>query len=200
VAAEVNGVDVSEVNSDMRRSAKAVSFGIIYGQSPFGLAKALGISRTEATTFIDAYFAKYPGVRDFIGTTLMDCRKNGYVATMSGRKRFLRGIRDYNALPDQKKKQLLEPERMAINTVIQGSAADMIKLAMISLQRELKSLDWPARMLLQIHDELIFEVRDDFVGQLATVVREVMTTVMPLDVPLQVDVKHGANWAACELL
>jgi DNA polymerase I len=200
VAAEVNGVDVSEVNSDMRRSAKAVSFGIIYGQSPFGLAKALGISRTEATTFIDAYFAKYPGVKDFISATLMDCRKNGYVATMSGRKRFLRGIRDYMALPDQKKKQLLEPERMAINTVIQGSAADMIKLAMISLQRELKSLDWPARMLLQIHDELIFEVRDDFVGQLATLVREVMTTVMPLDVPLQVDVKHGSNWAACELL
>ena len=200
VAAEVNGVDVSEVNSDMRRSAKAVSFGIIYGQSPFGLAKALGISRTEATTFIDAYFAKYPGVKDFIGATLMDCRKSGYVATMSGRKRFLRGIRDYSALPDQKKKQLLEPERMAINTVIQGSAADMIKLAMISLQKELKTLDWPARMLLQIHDELIFEVRDDFVGQLATVVREIMTTVMPLDVPLQVDVKHGANWAACELL
>jgi len=89
---------------------------------------------------------------------------------------------------------------MAINTVIQGSAADMIKLAMISLQRELKSLDWPARMLLQIHDDLIFEVRDDFVNQLAGVVREVMTTVMPLDVPLKVDVKHGANWAACELL
>ena len=200
VAAEVNGVDVSEVTGDMRRSAKAVSFGIIYGQSPFGLAKALGISRAEATTFIDAYFAKYPGVKDFIGTTLMDCRRNGYVATMSGRKRFLRGIRDYTALPDQKKKQLLEPERMAINTVIQGSAADMIKLAMISLQRELKSLDWPTRMLLQIHDELIFEVRDDFVEQLATLVREVMTTVMPLDVPLQVDVKHGANWAACELL
>ena len=184
----------------MRRSAKAVSFGIIYGQSPFGLAKALGISRTEASEFIDAYFAKYPGVRDFISSTLMDCRRNGYIATMSGRKRFLRGIRDYVALPDQKKKQLLEPERMAINTVIQGSAADMIKLAMISLQREMKALDWPARMLLQIHDELIFEVRDDYMHPLAEVVRKVMTTVMPLSVPLKVDVKHGSSWAACELL
>ena len=200
VAAQVNGVDPSEVDSDMRRSAKAVSFGIIYGQSPFGLAKALGISRTEASTFIDNYFAKYPGVRDFISSTLMDCRRNGYVSTMSGRKRFLRGIRDYVALPDPKKKQLLKPERMAINTVIQGSAADMIKLAMISLQRELKMLNWPTRMLLQIHDELIFEVRDDYLTQLAEVVRRVMTTVMPLSVPLKVDVKHGSSWAACELL
>ena len=200
VAAQVNGVDPSEVNSEMRRNAKAVSFGIIYGQSPFGLAKALGISRTDASTFIDAYFGKYPGVKDFIATTLMDCRKNGYVSTMSGRKRFLRGIRDYTSLPDQKKKQLLEPERMAINTVIQGSAADMIKLAMIALQKEMKSLDWPARMLLQIHDELIFEVRDDYVNQLAIIVREVMTTVMPLSVPLKVDVKQGGSWEACELL
>lgn len=200
VAAQVNGVSTDDVTSEMRRSAKAVSFGIIYGQSPFGLAKGLGISRTEASSFIDAYFEKYPGVKGFIANTLMDCRRQGFVKTMSGRKRFLRGIRDYLALPDQKKKQLLEPERMAINTVIQGSAADMIKLAMIALQKEMRSLDWPARMLLQIHDELIFEVRDDYVSKLATVVREVMTTVMPLTVPLKVDVKHGANWAECELL
>ncbi len=200
VAAQVNGVDVSQVDSGMRRSAKAVSFGILYGQSPFGLAKGLGISRTEAGEFIDAYFSKYPGVRDFIASTLMECRENGYVCTMSGRKRYLRGIRDYVSLPDPKKKQLLEPERMAINTVIQGSAADMIKMAMIQLQRELKTRDWPARMLLQIHDELIFEVRDDFLDRLAELVRKVMTTVMPLSVPLRVDVKHGSSWAACELL
>ena len=200
VAAQVNGVELDQVDSDMRRNAKAVSFGIIYGQSPFGLAKAIGISRTDASIFIDAYFAKYPGVKEFIATTLMDCRRNGYVVTMSGRKRYLRGIRDYLALPDQKKKQLLEPERMAVNTVIQGSAADMIKLAMIALQKELVTVDWPARMLLQIHDELIFEVREDYVARLATLVREIMTTVMPLSVPLKVDVKTGANWAACELI
>ena len=200
VAAQVNGVDPRQVTSEMRRSAKAVSFGILYGQSPFGLAKALGISRTEAGMFIDAYFEKYPGVKEFIATTLMACRRQGYVSTMSGRKRFLRGIRDYESLPDPKKKQLLEPERMAINTVIQGSAADMIKLAMIALNKELNSLDWPARMLLQIHDELIFEVQNEYVSRLASVVRDIMTTVMPLSVPLKVDVKHGANWAACELL
>jgi DNA polymerase-1 len=200
VAAQVNGVDPSMVTAEMRRGAKAVSFGIIYGQSPFGLAKSLGIGRSDASNFIDAYFEKYPGVKGFIANTLMECRQKGFVVTMSGRKRFLRGIRDYISLPDQKKKQLLEPERMAINTVIQGSAADMIKLAMIALQKELKSLDWPARMLLQIHDELIFEVRSDYVERLATVVREIMTTVMPLTVPLHVDVKHGPNWAACELL
>jgi DNA polymerase-1 len=200
VAAQVHGIDPQQVTSDMRRSAKAVSFGIIYGQSPFGLAKGLGISRSEASAFIDAYFDKYPGVRAFIASTLHDCRQRGYVSTMSGRKRFLRGIRDYQSLPEPKKKQLLEPERMAINTVIQGSAADMIKLAMIALQKELRSLEWPARMLLQIHDELIFEVRDDFVSKTAQVVREVMTTVMPLSVPLKVDVKHGPNWAACDAL
>jgi DNA polymerase I len=200
VAAQVSGLRADQVTSEMRRNAKAISFGIIYGQSPFGLAKALGISRTEATAFIDSYFEKYPGVRTFVATTLMECRRQGFVCTMSGRKRFLRGIRDYNALPDNKKKQLLEPERMAINTVIQGSAADMIKLAMIAMSKELQSLDWPARMLLQIHDELIFEVRDDYIDRLGQVVRTTMTNALPLSVPVKVDVKYGPNWASCEPL
>ena len=200
VAAQVNGISEDQVTSAMRRSAKAISFGILYGQSPFGLAKALGIPRSDASDFIDAYFAKYPGVRDFISSTLMSCRSLGYVTTMSGRKRILRGIRDYESLPDNKKKQLLEPERMAINTVIQGSAADMIKLAMIAISSEMKLLNWPARMLLQIHDELVFEVREDYVDRFANIVREKMITVLPLDVPLKVDIKHGPNWASCELL
>ena len=200
VAAQVNGISEDQVTSAMRRSAKAISFGILYGQSPFGLAKALGIPRSDAGDFIDAYFAKYPGVRDFISATLMTCRKLGYVTTMSGRKRVLRGIRDYDSLPDNKKKQLLEPERMAINTVIQGSAADMIKLAMIALRTEMMTLDWPARMLLQIHDELVFEVQVDYIDRFASLVREKMVTVLPLNVPLKVDVKHGPNWASCELL
>jgi len=200
VAAQVNGISEDQVTSAMRRSAKAISFGILYGQSPFGLAKALGIPRSDASDFIDAYFAKYPGVRDFISCTLMSCRSLGHVTTMSGRKRILRGIRDYESLPDNKKKQLLEPERMAINTVIQGSAADMIKLAMIAISAEMKSLNWPARMLLQIHDELVFEVREDYVDRFANIVREKMITVLPLNVPLKVDVKHGPNWASCELL
>lgn len=200
VAAQVNNVAIEEVTPAMRRSAKAVSFGIIYGQSPFGLAKALGISRGEAGDFIDAYFAQYPGVRDFISQTLMDCRSKGYVTTMSGRKRFLRGIRDFDSLPDNKKKQLLEPERMAINTVIQGSAADMIKLAMIEIHRQLKETKHTGRMLLQIHDELIFEVPDEDAPSLANLVRTAMTSVMPLAVPLKVDVKVGNTWADCELV
>lgn len=200
VAAQVHNVPLEEVTSAMRRSAKAVSFGIIYGQSPFGLAKGLGISRSEAGDFIDAYFAQYPGVRDFITKTLMDCRNKGYVTTMSGRKRFLKGIRDFDSLPDNKKKQLLEPERMAINTVIQGSAADMIKLAMIEIHRQLRETNHSGRMLLQIHDELIFEVPEEDTESLANLVRNAMTTVLPLSVPLKVDVKVGNTWADCELL
>jgi DNA polymerase-1 len=198
VAAEVHGVPIDQVTSSMRRSAKAVSFGILYGQSPFGLAKGLGISRGEAGEFIDQYFAKYPKVREFIAETLIECRNKGYVTTLSGRKRILKGIRDFRTLDENKKKQLLEPERMAINTVIQGTAADMIKLAMISLDRRLRESNLQANMLLQIHDELVFEVAPDALDSLADLVRSEMSSVMPLTVPVQVDVKVGNNWAECE--
>jgi DNA polymerase-1 len=198
VAAQVHGVGIEQVTSNMRRSAKAVSFGILYGQSPFGLAKALGISRTEAGEFIDQYFAKYPKVREFIAQTLIECRNKGFVTTLSGRKRILKGIRDFQTLDENKKKQLLEPERMAINTVIQGTAADMIKLAMIAVDRQLKLSGLNANMLLQIHDELVFEVAPQDVESVADLVRKQMSTVMPLRVPIQVDVKVGDNWAECE--
>jgi DNA polymerase-1 len=198
VAAQVHGVGIEQVTSNMRRSAKAVSFGILYGQSPFGLAKALGISRTEAGEFIDQYFAKYPKVREFIAQTLIECRNKGFVNTLSGRKRILKGIRDFQTLDENKKKQLLEPERMAINTVIQGTAADMIKLAMIAVDRQLKLSGLNANMLLQIHDELVFEVAPQDVESVADLVRKQMSTVMPLRVPIQVDVKVGDNWAECE--
>ncbi len=200
VAAQVHGVPVDQVTSSMRRNAKAVSFGILYGQSPFGLAKALGISRSDAGQFIDQYFAKYPNVREFISDTLVDCRTKGFVTTLSGRKRILKGIRDFQSLDENKKKQLLEPERMAINTVIQGTAADMIKMAMISLDRKLRESQLPANMLLQIHDELVFEVAPEAVDALADLVRSEMSSVMPLRVPIQVDVKVGNNWAECEPL
>ena len=198
VAAQVHGVGIDQVTSSMRRSAKAVSFGILYGQSPFGLAKALGISRGEAGEFIDQYFAKYPKVREFIAQTLIDCRRKGFVNTLSGRKRILKGIRDFETLDENKKKQLLEPERMAINTVIQGTAADMIKMAMIAVDRKLRDTKLGANMLLQIHDELVFEVAPADVDQVAKLVRDEMSTVMPLKVPIQVDVKVGSNWAECE--
>ncbi|XZE43992.1 DNA polymerase I [Pirellulaceae bacterium SH467] len=198
VASEVHGIPIDQVTSEMRRSAKAVNFGILYGQSAFGLAKSLGIARGDASDFIDRYFDRYPSVRGFISDTLVQCRRDGYVTTMSGRKRYLKGLRDFPSLPDVKKKQLLEPERMAINTVIQGSAADMIKMAMIEIHRELQHRDWPAKMILQIHDELIFDCRDDYREELARLVQTTMTTVMPLRVPLKVDVKIGRNWADCE--
>ena len=198
VAAQVHNIPLDQVTSAMRRSAKAVSFGILYGQSPFGLAKVLGISRTEASAFIDEYFARYPKVREFIATTLIGCRDKGYVTTMSGRKRYLKGIRDFATLDENKKKQLLEPERMAVNTVIQGSAADMIKLAMISIWNRLQSESLQAAMLLQIHDELVFEVAAEDISALSDLVREEMTRVMPLRVPLKVDVKVGRNWSECE--
>ncbi|MFN6301495.1 MAG: DNA polymerase I [Planctomycetota bacterium] len=198
VAAQVHGVGIEQVTSSMRRSAKAVSFGILYGQSPFGLAKALGISRGEAGEFIDQYFAKYPKVREFIAQTLIDCRRKGFVNTLSGRKRILKGIRDFETLDENKKKQLLEPERMAINTVIQGTAADMIKMAMIAVDRRLQETKLQANMLLQIHDELVFEVAPQQVDAVAQMVRDEMSTVMPLKVPIQVDVKVGDNWAECE--
>ncbi len=198
VAAQVHGVGIEQVTSSMRRSAKAVSFGILYGQSPFGLAKALGISRGEAGEFIDQYFAKYPKVREFIAQTLIDCRRKGFVNTLSGRKRILKGIRDFETLDENKKKQLLEPERMAINTVIQGTAADMIKMAMIAVDRRLQETKLQANMLLQIHDELVFEVAPQQVDAVAKMVRDEMSTVMPLKVPIQVDVKVGNNWAECE--
>ncbi len=200
VAAQVHRVLLGEVTSAMRRNAKAVSFGILYGQSPFGLAKGLGISRGEASAFIDEYFARYPNVRQFIATTLIECRARGYVTTMSGRRRYLKGIRDFETLDEAKKKQLLEPERMAVNTVIQGSAADMIKLAMISVAKRLRAAALRANMLLQIHDELLFEVHPEDRAALADLVRTEMVQVMPLSVPLKVDVKSGRNWSECEPL
>jgi DNA polymerase I len=197
VAAEIHSVPMDQVTSEMRRRAKAVNFGIIYGQSPFGLAKSLGISRQEASAFIDAYFERYPAVRSFISDVLVRCRKNGYVETMSGRKRSLLGIRDFPNLPENKQKQLLEPERMAVNTVIQGSAADLIKKAMIELRAQrLAQPDCPWSMILQIHDELVFDCPEDSCLELSRLVRQVMENVVSLHVPLKVEIKYGPDWSS----
>jgi len=200
VASEVYGVPIESVDTSMRRSAKAINFGIIYGQSPFGLAKSLSISKDDASEFIDAYFAKYPGVQNFMAETLTACRRDGFVSTIAGRKRWIRGVRDFQSLDPNRRKMLIEPERMAVNTVIQGSAADMIKLAMIALYKQMKQTPLRAKMLLQIHDELIFEVHPEDLDSLRKIVVELMTTVVPLDVPLRVDTKSGINWEACEPL
>ncbi len=196
VASEVYEVPLSEVTREMRRAAKAINFGVIYGQSPFGLAKALSISREEASSFIDAYFEGYPGVDEFIQKVLADCWQNGYVSTTLGRRRRIQGVRNPSKLGKSRQRTL--PERTAINTVIQGSAADLIKQAMLRVNRRLQREGFEARMLLQIHDELVFEVPASHVSSLAEVVTDEMTHVGSLSVPLKVDVKTGLNWAQCE--
>ena len=192
VASQVYGVPLEAVTSDMRRSAKAVNFGVIYGQSPFGLAKQLDIDQAEAAKFIDDYFNRYHGVEEFLNSILEQCPRTGYVSTILGRRRAISGIRRGAS------RQRNLPERTAINTVIQGSAADLIKLAMINLHRRLRKEKSAARMLLQIHDELVFEVPSGELDQLAQIVVDEMSGVMKLNVPLKVDLKSGDNWADCQ--
>ena len=189
VAGQVYSVPLEEVTGEMRRKAKAVNFGVIYGQSPFGLARQLGIDKQEAAQFIDAYFEGYPGIVKFLTLVLAKCRESGYVSTILGRRRAIRGVR---ADPGRQRNLA---ERTAINTVIQGSAADLIKQAMITIHRRLRRERLPARMLLQIHDELVFEVPTEKLHHLARLVTEEMVGAERLDVPLKVDVKAGSNWA-----
>jgi DNA polymerase-1 len=189
VASQVYHVPLDAVTPEMRRQAKVVNFGVIYGQTPFGLAKQLRIEKAEAAAFIDAYFQGYPGISLFFDRLLADCRKNGYVTTILGRRRAIAGVR-----ADAGRQRNL-PERTAINTVIQGSAADLIKRAMIAIHHRLSARSWAARMLLQIHDELVFEVSPEELGDLAQMVAEEMAGKTPLSVPLKVDVKAGPNWA-----
>jgi len=188
VASDVYGVPADAVDSNMRRVAKAVNFGVIYGQSPFGLAAAIGISKEDAARFIDDYFARYSGVTQFLEEILSDCERTGYAKTILGRRRRIEGIR-----PDRNRNRNM-PERTAINTVIQGSAADLIKKAMIGVFRQLEATRHPARMLLQIHDELVFECPATEVASLALLVRHEMEHALPLAVPLAVDITSGDNW------
>ena len=190
VASQIHDVPLAEVTSSMRRGAKAVNFGVIYGQSPFGLAKALHIDRNEAAEFIDAYFSRYPRIDAFLHKTLEDCQKQGYVTTLFGRKREIRGIRSENT-----GRQRNLAERMAINTVIQGSAADLMKQSMINIYRRIEKESFESKMLLQIHDELVFEVPPAELADLTACVREEMESVAQLAVPLKVDIHCGESWS-----
>lgn len=189
VAARISGVEPDAVDAEMRRRAKAVNFGIMYGLSPFGLARQLKIDQDSAARFIDAYLEQYPGIDAFFTTVLEGAKKQGSVSTILGRRRPISGIKNTTG----RSRNL--PERTAINTVIQGSAADLIKKAMLAIHRRLKSEDFAARMLLQIHDELVFEVAEDRAMALARMVNDEMTGAMKLDgVPLKVDMGVGPNW------
>ena len=188
VAREIYGVSDADVTGDMRRMAKAVNFGIIYGQSPYGLAKQLGISVSEAAQFIDGYFQRYASVEGYIKDTLLAAKENGYVTTILGRRRYLSGIEARSP------RNLNAAERMAVNTTIQGSAADLIKRAMISIDRRHRQTRSPARMLLQIHDELVFEMPEDLVASESELIKSGMTGALELSVPIVVNVRSGANW------
>jgi len=189
VAAQVFGVSMDQVTPEMRRRAKTVNFGVIYGQTPFGLAKQLHITKEEAAQFIEAYFNRYPGIDRFLAQVLEDCRRTGYVSTILGRKRFVTGIR-----PGFTRQRNL-PERTAINTVIQGSAADIIKKAMLNVYKRLHEESSPARTILQVHDELVFECPEEALSRTMAIVKEEMENVMTLRVPLKVDLAWGKNWA-----
>ncbi len=181
-------IPVEEVTPDHRRKAKEINFGIIYGMSEYGLASRLGITTDEAKEFIADYFATYPKIGEFMQRMIAEARKKGYVQTMLGRRRYLPEIRNQN-------RQIREfAERTAINTPIQGSAADLIKKAMIEVQTYIERNNIPARMLLQVHDELVFEVKESEAEKFAEKVRTIMDNAMKLKVPLVVDWGLGPNW------
>jgi len=187
-AANVYGIALNEVTSEQRRNAKAVNFGIIYGQSAFGLSQNLGIPRKEAADIIEQYFAQFPGIKQYMTDTMNFARENGYVTTLMGRRRYLRDINSANATVRG------FAERNAINAPIQGSAADMIKIAMINIHRELKAQKLDAKMTMQVHDELVFDVPHDEIELIKPIIMHNMKTAIKTEVPIMVEIGTGLNW------
>lgn len=187
-AARVYGVELEEVTKEMRRKAKMVNFGIIYGISAFGLSQRLKIPRKEAAEMIEAYFKQYPGVKKYMDDTIQFARDHGYVETVTGRRRYIRDIHVKNNTVRQ------AAERNAINAPLQGTAADMIKIAMIKIQQMLEEWHTKTRMILQVHDELIFELHMDEADELVPKIENLMRTAIPMEIPLLVESGMGANW------
>ena len=188
-ASRVFDVPLEDVTPQLRSRAKAVNFGIVYGQQAFGLAQSLDIPFGEAKEMIDRYFEAYPGVRAYLDATVEEAKKTGYATTMFGRKRHVSELKAANAA------QRGFGERTAMNHPMQGSAADIIKLAMTQVQQRLHDEGFEARLMLQVHDELDFSVPEGEIERLGNMVREVMENVVELRVPLEVDVSWGDNWA-----
>jgi DNA polymerase-1 len=187
-AARVYGIPLHEVTAEMRRNAKSVNFGIIYGVSAFGLAANLGVSRTEAKELIDNYFAQYPAIKKYMENQIAYARSKGYVQTLLGRKRWLRDINSSNSVVRG------FAERNAINMPIQGTAADMIKLAMIRIHDAFKKNNYRSKMVLQVHDELVFDALKEEVEEIKPLILEKMKTALPLDVPIEAEIGAGDNW------
>lgn len=187
-ASRVYGVPLDEVTRDMRRNAKMVNFGIIYGISAFGLAERLGITRKEAAAIVEQYFKQYSGIRTYMDKAIVLARENGYVETIMKRRRYLREINSGNAIVRG------FAERNAINAPIQGSSADMIKIAMINIHKAFNELHLRSRMILQVHDELVFDVHREEVDIVKKIVEEKMRTAIPMAVPIEVEMNVGENW------
>ncbi len=187
-AAEVFGVALDQVTTDLRRSAKAINFGLIYGMSSFGLAQQLGLSRSQAQSYIDLYFARYPGVKNYMDNIRDQAREQGYVETLFGRRLYLPEIKSRNAARRQ------YAERTAINAPMQGTAADIIKRAMIKTDQWLLEDKPDAKMIMQVHDELVFEVAENHVESCSALIRNIMSSAADLNVPLLVDIGVGNNW------
>jgi DNA polymerase-1 len=187
-ASKVYGVSINEVKPEQRRNAKTVNFGIIYGISAFGLADRLGISKKEAADIIDNYFNQFPGIKKYMDNSILNARTNGYVETLKLRRRYLKDINSSNSFVRG------FAERNAINAPIQGSSADMIKLAMINIHKWLNENNLKTKMILQVHDELVFDVPRDEIDIVKVEVERLMKTALPLKVPVEVEVKSGNNW------
>ena len=187
-ASSLYGAPMDAVTAEMRRVAKIMNFGVLYGLSPFGIRRQTGFSAEEGKRFIETYFANYPGIRKYIDSVKESVHSKGYVETLSGRRRYITEVkaRNYNVRA--------AGERMAINMPIQGTAADIIKIAMIRIQQRMDAERMRARMIIQVHDELIFELPQDELDPLKAIVMELMPSALPLDVPLEVELKSGVNW------
>ncbi|MGE0433250.1 MAG: DNA polymerase I [Planctomycetota bacterium] len=188
VAARVNGVREEDVTSSMRSDAKAINFGIIYGVTAYGLSENLGVGKDEAQAFIDSYFATFPAIKRYIERTISEAHRDGFVTTMLNRRRYLPELKASNRMRRER------AEREAVNTTVQGSAADLIKVAMIELHRRIAKEKRPLEMLLQIHDELVFEAPASEAEEQAAFAKDVMESALKLDVPLKVDVGIGPDW------
>ncbi|MFB1035903.1 MAG: DNA polymerase, partial [Sinobacterium sp.] len=187
-AAEVFDVSLEAVSTEQRRSAKAINFGLIYGMSAFGLAKQLDVGRHQAQEYMDLYFDRYPGVAHFMDDIKVQAKDKGYVETLRGRRLYLPNINASNGMLRQ------GAERTAINAPMQGTAADIIKQAMIDIDKWLDNDSIDARMIMQVHDELVFEVANPILKEFILKAAEIMEAAAKLAVPLVVDVGHGANW------
>ncbi len=187
-AMDIFDVKESEVNSNMRRQAKAVNFGILYGISGFGLSENLDINRDDAEKFLKKYLDTFPGIKDYMNKVIKEAHEKGYVTTIMNRKRVIEELNNKNYMIRQ------GGERMALNTPIQGSSADIIKKAMIDLYNKFNELNLKSKIILQIHDELVFDVIKSEKDKVETLIKEIMENCYKLDVPLKVEVTEGSNW------